>query len=169
MRARRGRNGAAVIDSTPSAKRARYDPAMRRGARVAAFETIFMSFFHTDADLFPITDSPSGVKCDRAYRDRILSCFAVRAAKIESAVKGALDRPFEAMGGTEKAALFAAAAELLGCPETPRAVVISETIEIARLYCDDGADKFINGVLDPVARAFAAAAAEANAALRARE
>lgn len=166
MRARGRRNGAAVSDSAPPAKDAKlFHPAMRRGARVSAFVAVFASIFNDEADLFadadfPVAaDSPPAAEFDRAYRDRIVRCFVDREEEIEAAVRNEIDRPFVAVGGAEKAALYTATAELLGCPETPRRVVISEAIEIARLYGDDGADKFVNGVLDPVARALAAAKA----------
>ena len=43
--------------------------------------------------------------------------------------------------------------ELLARPDSPARVVIDEAIEIARRYGSEESGRFVNGVLDPVARA----------------
>jgi N utilization substance protein B len=42
-------------------------------------------------------------------------------------------------------------AELLGAPEVPARVVLDQAVELAKKYGEDGADGFVNGVLDPIA------------------
>jgi N utilization substance protein B len=46
-----------------------------------------------------------------------------------------------------------AAAELIGRPGTPARVILDEAIEIARRYGSEESARFVNGVLDHVARA----------------
>jgi len=41
---------------------------------------------------------------------------------------------------------------LLGFPETPRAVIINEALEIARKFSSPESVQFINGVLDSVGK-----------------
>jgi N utilization substance protein B len=48
--------------------------------------------------------------------------------------------------------LRAGVAEFLGYPETPRAVVINEALEIARKFSSLESVQFVNGVLDSVAK-----------------
>jgi N utilization substance protein B len=48
--------------------------------------------------------------------------------------------------------LRAAVAELLGYPNTPAAIVINESLEIARRYGAPESVQFLNGVLDAIAR-----------------
>ena len=43
-------------------------------------------------------------------------------------------------------------AELLGFPKTPAAIVINESLEVARRYAAPESIHFLNGVLDAVAR-----------------
>jgi N utilization substance protein B len=43
-------------------------------------------------------------------------------------------------------------AEFLAYPETPRAVVINESLEIARKFSSPESVQFVNGVLDSVAK-----------------
>jgi N utilization substance protein B len=47
--------------------------------------------------------------------------------------------------------LRAAVAELLGYPKTPAAIVINESLEIARRYAAPESVQFLNGVLDAIA------------------
>lgn len=52
----------------------------------------------------------------------------------------------------DKAILGIAVTELLYFPENPPKVVINEAIEIAKEYSTEKSDKFINGLLDRIAR-----------------
>ncbi len=56
------------------------------------------------------------------------------------------------MATVDRNILRAAAAEFLGFPKTPKAVVINESLEIARRFSSPESVQFINGVLDSVAR-----------------
>lgn len=42
--------------------------------------------------------------------------------------------------------------EMLFCPETPRAVIINEAINIAKKYGTEESGRFVNGILDEVKR-----------------
>jgi len=52
----------------------------------------------------------------------------------------------------DKNILRIALAELIYCPEVPEAVVIDEAIELARAFSSQDAGKFVNGVLDSLAK-----------------
>jgi transcription antitermination protein NusB len=56
------------------------------------------------------------------------------------------------MAAVDRNVLRAAVAELLGFPDTPRAVVINEALEIARKFSSPESVQFINGVLDSIGR-----------------
>src|SRR5271168_2044115 len=58
----------------------------------------------------------------------------------------------ERMPVVDRNLLRAAVAEMLGYPKTPAAVVINETLEIARRYAAPESLNFLNGVLDAVGR-----------------
>lgn len=55
------------------------------------------------------------------------------------------------MAVLDRAILRIGAFELLACPETPVAVVISEAVELAKRYSTEESGKFVNGVLAGVA------------------
>jgi N utilization substance protein B len=52
----------------------------------------------------------------------------------------------------DKAILGIAVTELLYFPENPPKVVINEALEIAKEYSTEKSDKFINGILDRIAK-----------------
>ena len=56
------------------------------------------------------------------------------------------------MAAVDRNLMRAAVAELLGFPDTPRAVVINEALEIARKFSSPESVQFINGVLDSVGK-----------------
>lgn len=58
----------------------------------------------------------------------------------------------ERMPVVDRNLLRTAVAEMLGFPKTPAAVVINETLEIARRYSAPESVNFVNGVLDAVGR-----------------
>ena len=55
------------------------------------------------------------------------------------------------LGALEKVILTMGVAELVYSPDVPVRVVINEALELTRLYCDEDAVGFINGVLDTAA------------------
>ena len=56
------------------------------------------------------------------------------------------------MAAVDRNLLRAGVAEFLGYPDTPRAVVINEALEIARKFSSLESVQFVNGVLDSVAK-----------------
>lgn len=61
--------------------------------------------------------------------------------------------PLERLAATDRSVLRAAIAELIARPGTPARVVLDEAIELARTYGTAESPRFVNGVLDHVARA----------------
>ena len=58
----------------------------------------------------------------------------------------------ERMPVVDRNLLRAGAAEMLGYPATPAAVIINETLEIAKRYAAPESLHFLNGVLDAIGR-----------------
>jgi transcription antitermination protein NusB len=56
----------------------------------------------------------------------------------------------ERMATVDRNLLRAATAEMLGFPKTPAAVIINETLEIAKRYAAPESMNFLNGVLDAI-------------------
>ena len=63
---------------------------------------------------------------------------------------------FDRLGNVERSILRLAVFELLHRPEIPRKVTLNEAVEMAKDYSTDEAAKFVNGVLDRLAKSRAA-------------
>ena len=66
--------------------------------------------------------------------------------------KHAANWRLERMAAVDRNLLRAAVAEMPGFPQTPRPVVINESLEIARKFSSPESINFINGVLDSIAK-----------------
>jgi N utilization substance protein B len=76
-----------------------------------------------------------------------------RAADIDKLIENHAENwRMDRMAAVDRNVLRTAVAEFLGFPNTPRAVVINEAIEIARKFSSPESVQFINGVLDSVGK-----------------
>jgi N utilization substance protein B len=89
----------------------------------------------------------------RGFADDLFRTATDRTADIDALIEGhAQHWRMERMAAVDRNILRAAVAEFLGYPDTPRAVVINEAIEIARKFSSPESVQFINGVLDSVGK-----------------
>ncbi len=66
----------------------------------------------------------------------------------------------ERMAGTDRNVLRIATFELIGRPDVPTAVVLSEAVGLAKRYGGDDSGRFVNGVMGAIARATRGGAAD---------
>jgi N utilization substance protein B len=89
----------------------------------------------------------------RGFADDLFGIAAERGEEIDQLIeRNAEHWRMDRMAAVDRNLLRAGVAEFLGFPETPRAVVINEALEIARRFSTPESVHFINGVLDSVAR-----------------
>jgi N utilization substance protein B len=89
----------------------------------------------------------------RAFADDLFRIAAEREDEIDKLIeKHAQNWRIERMPVVDRNLLRAATAELLAYPKTPAAVVINETLEVARRYAAPESVNFLNGVLDAIGR-----------------
>ena len=89
----------------------------------------------------------------RGFAEDIYRVASERQAEIDELIElHAENWRLERMAVVDRNLLRAAVAELLGCPNTPAAIVINESLEIARRYGAPESVQFLNGVLDAIAR-----------------
>ena len=75
------------------------------------------------------------------------------AAEVDRRIRDAAEHwPLDRLSATDRAVLRAAVAELVVRRNSPVAVVIDEAIEIAKRFGSDESGRFVNGVLDQIAR-----------------
>lgn len=89
----------------------------------------------------------------QGFADDIFRVAQDRAADIDKLIENHAENwRMDRMAAVDRNILRAAVAELLGFPNTPRAVVINEAIEVARKFSAPESVQFINGVLDSVGK-----------------
>jgi N utilization substance protein B len=146
-----------MSEAAPSA--ARWDE--RHRAREAAVRALYEAEIGT----VPIADAVAHV-ADAADEDAIpldaaAQGFAQRLAAGVWAARAALDAEIaphctnwrlERLAVVDHLVLRLAVHEWLTEPATPPRVVLSEALELARVYSGDAAVRFVNGVLDAVYR-----------------
>jgi transcription antitermination protein NusB len=94
----------------------------------------------------------------RGFAEDLFRVATDRVAEIDKLIEGHAEHwRMDRMAAVDRNLLRAGVAELLGYPDTPRAVVINEAIEIARKFSTPEAAQFVNGVLDGVAKDLAKA------------
>jgi len=89
----------------------------------------------------------------RGFADDLFRVASEREDQIDLLIqKHAQNWRLERMAVVDRNLLRAATAEMLAYPKTPAAVVINETLEVARRYAAPESVNFLNGVLDAIGR-----------------
>jgi N utilization substance protein B len=89
----------------------------------------------------------------KGFADDLHRLATQREEEVDALIqKHAQNWRLERMPVVDRNLLRAAIAEMLGYPKTPAAVIINETLEIARRYAAPESIHFLNGVLDAVGR-----------------
>jgi N utilization substance protein B len=89
----------------------------------------------------------------RGFADDLHRLATEREEEVDGLIqKHAQNWRLERMPVVDRNLLRTAVAEMLGYPKTPSAVIINETLEIARRYAAPESIHFLNGVLDAIGR-----------------
>jgi N utilization substance protein B len=89
----------------------------------------------------------------RGFADDLFRVATDRTSEIDQLIERHAEHwRMERMAAVDRNVLRGAVAELIGFPNTPRAVVINEALEIARKFSNPESVQFINGVLDSVGK-----------------
>jgi N utilization substance protein B len=89
----------------------------------------------------------------RGFADDLHRLATTREDEVDALItKHAQNWRLERMAAVDRNVLRTAVAEMLGYPKTPSAVIINESLEIARRYAAPESIHFLNGVLDAVGR-----------------
>lgn len=91
-------------------------------------------------------------RSDKEYFDLLVRGALAERGQLELAFASYLDRPLTQLDPVEHAVLLLAAFELGHCPELPYRVVINEAVELTKLFGATDGHKYINGVVDRMAR-----------------
>jgi len=129
----------------------------RRRAREAAFRVAYQADVAQDSyadawktrhDVERLSEDQSRLVAD------VVSVLERQGAEVDQHLSAAVEHwPLARLAATDRSVLRVGVAELMGRPGTPARVILDEAIDIARLYGSEESGRFVNGVLDRVARA----------------
>ena len=89
----------------------------------------------------------------RAYFLHLIAEIPKHIAQIDALIAPHLDRQVDAVDILEQAIIRLGAYELAFAGEVPTRVVINEGVELAKLFCAQHGYRYVNAVLDRLARA----------------
>jgi transcription antitermination protein NusB len=86
------------------------------------------------------------------YVSDVVAGVGRRAAEIDALIAGfSIDWSLDRMPAIDRTLLRMGTYELLGRPDVPTGVIMSEAVDLAREYSTDESSRFVNGVLASVA------------------
>jgi N utilization substance protein B len=131
--------------------------ARRRRAREAAFRVAYQADLmgETYAGTWRTQRETSGLEGDDLHMvDELVAALEERGPEVDQALRAAAEHwEVERLAATDRSVLRSAVAELIARPGTPVRVVLNEAIELAKRFGSEDSGRFVNGVLDRVARA----------------
>ncbi len=92
-------------------------------------------------------------KADPDYFWELVQQIPARAAQIDTALEPFLDRPLAQVDPVERAILRIGGYELMQHPDLAYRIVINEAVELAKMFGAEQGHRYVNGVLDKLARA----------------
>jgi len=130
-------------------------PSARSKARVHALQAIYQwQMTHSAASEIE-ADFLNGhlhADTDRAYFHELLRDVISHHAELDQAFSPFLNIPLADLDPIELAILRIGTHELTKRPDVPWRVIINEALELAKKFASVEGFRFINGVLDPLAR-----------------
>lgn len=91
-----------------------------------------------------------GIDCE--YFSEQLQCIVEGAAGFDKSIAAAADRPVVQLDPVEHAVLWIGLAELTERSDVPPKVAINEAVELAKEFGASESHRYINAILDSVAR-----------------
>lgn len=136
-------------------KPTKMNPHARHKARRLALQAIYQwqSAQHSVQNIFTQFMAEQDIKnADVDYFKELLENIAVQADALDEHCKAYLDRSIKELDPIELAILRIAIYEFTQHPEIPYRVVINEAVELAKKFGATDGHKYVNGVLDKVAK-----------------
>ena len=91
-------------------------------------------------------------KTDVDYFKELFKGIAKHSEELDKHIESLVDRPIDELDAIERAILHLGCYELEHHIELPWRVVVNESVELAKIFGAEESHKYINGILDKVAR-----------------
>jgi len=105
-------------------------------------------------------------KVDLKYFHELLHKVPAHVDEIDNDILGLLDRAFEEIDPVERAVMRLGVYELRYRPDIPYKVVINESVELAKTFGAEDGYKYVNSILDGVAKKLRAVEVKARTAAK---
>jgi transcription antitermination protein NusB len=92
------------------------------------------------------------IKVDIEYFAELTRSIPPKFDELLGEISPVIDRQWAQVDPVEQAILLIGAYELRFCPHVPWRVVVNEAVELCKMFGAEDAHKYINGVLDKLAR-----------------
>lgn len=130
-------------------------PGKRREGRQAAMQYLFANDLHgivSDAEREAFWEMHMAKGMVRAHAEELVKGIQSHQREVDDLIASVLENfSFERLGVVDRNILRLGAYELLHT-DVPRPVVINEAIEIASSFGDTKTKRFVNGILDRLAK-----------------
>ncbi|MBE6587242.1 MAG: transcription antitermination factor NusB [Ruminococcaceae bacterium] len=127
----------------------------RRESRICVFELLYEADFHKDIDPLEVYDRSLSSREAKGseFAKSLFTLCALNIAEIDKIISESAENwKLSRMTAVTKAILRMAVGEML-YTEVPPKACINEAVEISKVYDEGKAPRFINGVLNKIARA----------------
>jgi N utilization substance protein B len=133
----------------------KFDPWARRRARRFLLQALYQ-WQMSGADEAELErqfrEDPNFARVDATYFSEVLRGVIAHCAELDATLAPLLDRKVKELDRVELALLRMGVYELVHRPDVPFKVAIDEAVSLARVFGAEESHRYINGVLDAVAR-----------------
>ncbi len=144
------------MSDAPRPRRRRPNPAQRRRrARRIALQALYqwqMGGGNVGDILRQFESEQDPERTDLDYFRELLREVAARVGELDGRIEPLLSRPLNEVDPVELAALRIAAYELAHRLDVPYRVVINEAVDLAKTFGAEQGYRFVNGIVDRLAR-----------------
>ena len=133
----------------------RIDPRKRHRARRAIAQALYqLQLNPVSAEQLHSEYEKGGSlkRADGEFFGNVIQGVISQSDRLDATFVPHLDRSIDDLGYVERGMLRAGTYELVEIPSTPYRVVINEWVELAKVFGAEQSHKYVNGVLDAVAK-----------------
>ncbi|MFU8797644.1 MAG: transcription antitermination factor NusB [Gammaproteobacteria bacterium] len=139
-------------------KSKKFNPATRRKARHFIVQALYQwQMAGHDIGVIEhqfLTQTDMDKQVDLTYFRELLRAILSDVEKVDAKMEGFLDRKLTELDPIEQAILRLGTYELTQRLDIPYKVAVNEALELAKLFGSPDSHKYVNGVLDKVAKQF---------------
>jgi N utilization substance protein B len=125
----------------------------RRQAREVALQALYAWELSRGDALEQMKALEGYESADQKLAERIVRGVSEGSAELRVLIAPHLDRAFERLSPVERAILYIGSYELSSQPKTPFKVVLNEAVELGKSFGGTEGHRFVNGVLEKIAKA----------------